>query len=203
MAGLHSPCLASSIIRLAMTSTAGSLGRSVNPKARRQSSNATIIAFSCSGENELCSIIHAPAPHNHYGRGNLHRTEGFQIRFRTASALASRIMWSPSARNTSHWRERHGLPRNADRPQILLSSLILSALARRLQSRFSLRVRFSDNGTLERSFSTSSQKHCERLAYRGRVSAIPYELGTVKAYQSPTAFGAIKGTPSRENVSTR
>ena len=44
-----------------MTSTAGSLGRSVNPKARRQSSNATVIAFSCSGENELCSIIHAPA----------------------------------------------------------------------------------------------------------------------------------------------
>jgi hypothetical protein len=133
-----------------------------------------------------------------------HATEGFQAAACAArECLASRIVWFPSARNTSHWRKRHGLPHNADRPQILLSSLILLVLARRFGSRFSLRVKFSDNGTLERSFSTSSQKHCERRIYRGRVSAIHHELGMVKAYPSQTAFGDIKGTPSRENVSPR
>src|SRR6516225_1376859 len=55
-------------------------------------------------------------------------------------------------RNTSHWRKRYGLPRNADKQQIVLSPLILPVLARRFQSRFSRRVRFSDNDTSERSF---------------------------------------------------
>lgn len=184
--GSRSPCLASSIIRLAMTSTAGSLGRSVNPKARRQSSNATVIAFSRSGENELCSIIQAPAPQNHYGSGNL-------LCFRAKSRP-----WFPVncsnffGRKTSHWRERHGLPRNADRPQILLSSLTLSTLAPRFESRFSLRARFSDNGTLERSFSTSSQKHCERLAYRGRVFSYSSRTRHGESLPEPDSFWCYK-----------
>ena len=137
----------------------------------------------------------ALAPHRH-------RCSGAKRLMRTSPQVTQ--SWptlAPAARDTSHWRERHGLPRNADRPQILLSSLFLSALARRFQSRFSLRARFSDNGTLERSFSTCSK--ALRAGYRGRFSAIPHELGTVKAYPSPTAFGDIKGAPSRENVSTR
>jgi hypothetical protein len=42
-----------------------------------------------------------------------------------------------------------------------------------------------------------------RAARLSRARFSHYELGTVKAYPSPTAFGDIKSTPSREIVSTR